>query len=311
MTRFFDSDQVSEALPWPALLEAVESIFAMPGAEAPERAVHQVATPSGGSGSLLLKPGWVVGEVIVVKAVTFFGDNGERGLPTVNAGVLVFDAVTGTFRGACDGNVLTARRTAAASAVAARHLAKADARRLLVVGTGALAPLMAEAHRSVRPIDQVSIWGRDRAKAQAVVDTVAGRSLAAEVAPDLDEAVAGADIVSCVTGSTEPLVKGAVLAPGVHVDLVGSFSADMREADDALISRGSVWVDTRGDAVLAGDLAQPLATGVLQPDDIVGDLAEIIAGTCARRSDSGQITVFKSAGTALEDVAAAKLVFGQ
>ena len=146
MTAFFDAEQVGQALPWPALIDAVEAIFTVPGAMAPERAVHEIATPEGGTGSLLLKPGWIVGEVIAVKVVTFFGDNGDRGLPTVNAGVLLFDAVDGTFQGACDGNVLTARRTAAASAVAARHLARPDSRRLLVVGTGALAPLMAEAH---------------------------------------------------------------------------------------------------------------------------------------------------------------------
>ena len=159
------------------------------------------------------------------------------------------------------------------------------------------------------PSDKVSIWGRDQTKAQAVVDTLAERSVVAEVAEDLDEAVARAEVISGVTGSTEPLVKGELLAVGTHVDLVGSFSADMRESDDAVMHRGSVWVDTRADAVLAGDLAQPLASGVLEVDDIEGDLAEVVAGTCARRTNADEITVFKSVGTALEDVAAAKLVF--
>lgn len=308
--RFFDSDQVQHALPWGALIDAIETTLTATGAKAPERTVHQVEVPDAADGSLLLKPGWVVGDVIAVKAVTFFPDNGTVGVPTVNAGVLLFDGRTGTFLGSCDGNELTTRRTAAASAVAAKRLARQTASRLLVVGTGALAPMAAEAHASVRNYRSVQIWGRDSTKAEHVVAILRNGDMSAEVCTDLDAAVERADTISCVTGATQPLIKGALLRPGAHVDLIGAFTPEMRESDDDVIRRGDIWVDTRADGIHAGDLAQPLASGLLAMSDLRGDLAELIAGTCASRSSDDQITVFKSAGTALEDLAAAKLIFG-
>lgn len=308
--KSFDAAAVAERLGWPELIEAIETILVEPGAEAPERTVHTISTPDGPDASLLLKPGWVVGDVIAVKVVTFFGDNGARQLPTVNAGVLLFSATDGTLLGACDGNELTTRRTAAASAVAAKRLARTDSKRLLVVGTGALAPMTAGAHCAVRSYDEVVVWGRDGAKAAAVVEGLANEGMPAVVADDLDAAVGEADVITCVTGSTEPLIKGALLSPGTHVDLIGAFTPQMRETDDDVIRRASIWVDTRADGVLAGDLAQPLAAGLLSTDDLKGDLAQLVAGPDLVRSSDDEITMFKSAGIALEDVAAARLVFG-
>ena len=307
--QFFDSQQVAAALPWEALIASIESVMVAPGACAPERTVHHVGVAHGADASLLLKPGWVDGDVIAVKAVTFFPDNGALGVATVNAGVLLFDGTNGTLIGACDGNELTTRRTAAASAVAAKRLARPDASRLLVVGTGALAPMVAQAHGAVRTHDEVAIWGRSRAKADAVVAELVTLGLPAVVCTDLDRGVEVADTITCVTGSTSPLVKGDLLKPGSHVDLIGAFTPEMRETDDTVISRAHVWVDTRSDGVLAGDLAQPIAAGLFDVGDIQGDLAELVAGSCPTRSSDEQITLFKSAGTALEDLAAAKLVF--
>lgn len=306
---FFDGPAVARALPWPALIDAIERDVVAAGSYAPERTVHTVEVPGGADASLLLKPGWIVGDAIAVKAVTFFPDNGALGLATVNAGVLLFDANNGVFLGACDGNELTARRTAAASAVAAKRLVRDDVERLLVVGTGALSPMTAMAHASVRSYDLVEIWGRSTAKAEAVVSWLAAEGFAASVCVDLDASVSLADTITCVTGTTEPLVHGALLKPGCHVDLIGSFTPQMRESDNAVVERADVWVDTRSDGVLAGDLAQPLADGLITLDDLQGDLSELISGTCPRRTSPEQITVFKSAGMALEDLAAAKLVF--
>lgn len=308
--QLFESAQVADALPWEALIRSIEQTLADPTASAPERTVHPVET-AGATASLLLKPGWVVGDVIVVKAVTFFPDNGRRGVATVNAGVLLFDGNDGSMIGACDGNELTTRRTAAASAIAAKHLARPDAERLLVVGTGALSPMVVGAHMAAHSYRSVAVWGRSEHKATMVVEQLANNGVHADVVSDLDAAVATADVITCVTGSTEPLVKGLLLQPGTHVDLIGSFTPDMRESDDDVIRRGSVWVDSYEDGVLAGDLAQPLASGVLKQADIGGDLRELITGECDGRADSAQITVFKSAGIALEDVAAARLVFGR
>lgn len=307
--QFFEPEQVADALPWSALVEAIEQTISDPSAFAPERTVHQVPTASGVDASLLLKPGWVIGDVIAVKVATFFPDNGTRDLPTVNAGVVLFSGVDGTLIGACDGNELTTRRTAAASAVAAKRLVRHDARRLLVVGTGALAPMAAAAHAAVHDYASIRIWGRDDEKAAAAVERARRCGVDAMVCPDLDEAVAAADVISCVTASTQPLVRGALLRPGTHVDLIGSFTPEMRETDDEVIRRASVWVDSHDDGVLAGDLAQPLAAGVLRTDEIRGDLRALIVGDGPARRSDDEITLFKSAGIALEDVAAARLVF--
>lgn len=307
--KFFSGDEVAAALPWGALVESLEQVVVEEGAFSPERSVHTVPDASGRDAAFLLKPGWVVGDVIAVKAVTFFPHNGELDLPTINAGVLLFSGVNGTFLGACDGNVLTARRTAAASAVAAKRLARPNAERLLVVGTGALAPMCAQAHSHVRSFEAVEVWGRNRDKAQAVVDELATVGLEAEVSNDLDASVARASVISCCTGSTTPLVKGALLLPGAHVDLIGAFTPQMRESDDDVVRRSTVFVDTYADGVLAGDLAQPIESGLLDPADIAADLRELVSGEHPGRRSDDEITMFKSAGFALEDVAAARLVF--
>lgn len=307
--QFFGPKEVALALPWPALIASIEAVLVAEGSAAPQRTAHSIAVPGVADAALLLKPGWTTGDVIVVKAVTFFPDNGMLQLPTVNAGVLLFDGSNGQLLGACDGNVLTARRTAAASAVAAKRLAREGARTLLIVGTGALSPRAAEAHAAVRDYERIEIWGRDTGKAQLVVDELGKLGLTAQVAHDLDASVSSADVISCVTGSTTPLVKGRLLKAGAHVDLIGAFTPAMRESDDEVIRRADVWVDTRADAVLAGDLAQPLSDGLFLLDNIQGDLAELVSGQAVGRTSADQITLFKSAGTALEDLAAAKLVF--
>ena len=305
--RFFTDTDIGAALPWGPLIDSIEQIMVDPSATAPARTFHTVPDGNGNDAAFLLKPGWVAGKIIGVKAVTVFPDNGAQDLPMVQAGVLLFDGVTGSLVGACEANTLTTRRTAAASAVAAKRLARPDARRLLVVGTGALAPMAVQAHSHVRDYETIGVWGRNVDKAAAVVDAVAAEGLTAEIVEDLDGAVAGADVISCVTGATAPLVRGALLQPGAHVDLIGGFSHEMREADDDVIRRASVFVDTYDDAALAGDIAQPMEAGLLRRDGLLADLAELVAGTHPGRTSDEEVTMFKSAGTALEDLAAARL----
>ncbi len=308
-TRFFGPEEVAAALSWPALIASIEDILAEPSATAPERTVHTVPDAAGNDAALLLKPGWVVGDVIAIKAVTFFPDNGALNLPTVNAGVLLFSGADGTFLGACDGNELTTRRTAAASAVAAKRLARSDAKRLLVVGTGALSPMTAMAHCAVRSYDEVEVWGRDGDKALRVANRLITENISARAVDDLDAAVSRADVITCVTGAKSPLIKGAFLQPGAHVDLIGAFTPEMRESDDDVITRGTIFLDTRSDGSVAGDIAQPLESGLMTMDDVVADLQELVLGQHPGRTADDEITVFKSAGFALEDVAAARLVF--
>ena len=303
-----DAAAVRERTPWPALIDAIADELRWGVGVAPARHVHDFGVADGTRGSLLLMPSWSDGELVVTKVVTFVGSNAERSLPTVGSVVLAFDGVDGRPVAVIDGDELTARRTAAVSALAARHLAREDAARLVVVGTGALAPNVAAAHASVRPIETIEVWGRRPERAEAVAAALVADGLDAVALDDLATGVARADVVSCVTGATAPLVRGVWLGSGTHLDLVGSFSAEMREADDEAVRRSAVFVDTRAGALLAGDLAQPVEAGVLDEDQLAGDLAELVSGVHPGRASDGQITLFKSAGFGRADLAAARLV---
>ena len=217
---------------------------------------------------------------------------------------------TGLPLAAMDGGLLTRYRTAAASALAASHLAREDSRRHLVIGAGALSPLFARAMRAVRPIEETLIWNRTRPRAEAVVAELATHGIEATIAPDLEAAVRSADIVTSVTGALAPFLKGEWLSPGTHVDLVGAFTPKMREADDDAIRRAKVYVDTRAGALKgSGDIAIPLKKKIIKATDIRGDLFELCRGRAKGRRRKDDITLFKSVGTAIEDLAAAMLVW--
>lgn len=258
----------------------------------------------------LLMPAWVPNRYLGVKAVNVFPANARIGKPAVSGVYLLFSAQTGETLAILEGGELTARRTAAASALAARYIAREDASRLLIVGTGRLSRHLASAHASVRPITQVSVWGRNPDKARAVAEELCGGGLCANAVVDLEAAVAWADIVSCATLSTSPLVRGAWLKPGTHLDLVGGFTPAMREADDDAIRRSQIFVDTRAGAMKeAGDIVVPLQTAVLSPREIQGDLFDLTRNDHPGRTSEEHITLFKSVGVAIEDLAAACLVY--
>jgi ornithine cyclodeaminase len=196
--------------------------------------------------------------------------------------------------------------------LAASYLARPDSAVHLVVGTGALAPHLARAYAAVRPLRQTLVWGRDPQKAAALAGLLRDEAgLPAEAVADLAAAAAQADIVSCATLAREPLVRGAWLKPGSHLDLVGGYTPEMREADDAAIARSRVFIDTEAALREAGDIVQPLASGALAPADIAGDLHDLCRGVRPGRRDAAEITLFKSVGTALEDLAAARLAMAR
>jgi len=305
--RLISAEEIDDALDYPSLVEALRAMFRA-GCELPVRHHHTVSTGDGPDATLLLMPAWQQDRHIGVKVVTVFPGNGERGLPAVMGNYFLLDGATGAPLALMDGQSLTARRTAAASALAADYLARRDASRLLMVGTGTLAPQLIAAHRAVRPIKAVAIWGRTPAKAAALAERLTADGIAAAPAPDLEAAVRAADVISCATMTTEPLIRGAWLAPGQHLDLVGGYTPAMREADDEAVRRARVYVDTRGGALEeAGDVVQPLASGVIGESDIAGDLFELTRQQAAGRERADEITLFKSVGTALEDLAAAQL----
>lgn len=280
-------------------------------AHAPARHVHPLAGgPAAADGTLLLMPAWSDDRAIGVKLVTVMPQNAERGLPAVHAQYLLFDRGTGAPLALIDGEMLTLRRTAAASALASSYLSRPDSARLLMVGAGALAPHVIAAHCAVRPIRDVRIWNRNPEKAGALAASLSRPECPVSAIDDLQAAVGAADIVSCATLSRDPLVLGDWLRPGVHVDLIGGFRPDMREVDDDAIRIAAIYVDTRDGALAeAGDLVQPIAAGVIDVRVVRGDLFDLCRGRAEGRRDQEEITLFKSVGAALEDLAAALVVY--
>lgn len=271
------------------------------------RHVHTVN--GAGDGRLLLMPAWRPDESIGIKLVTVFPGNRARGIATVGALYVLLDGATGHPVALMDGEAITLRRTGAASALAARYLARADARTLLVVGTGALAPYMARAHATVRRYERIEVWGRNAARAQALARQLVADGLPAIACDAIAAATRRADVITCATTALEPIVRGADVRPGTHVDLAGAFTRAMREADDALVRRALVCVDTFAGALAeAGDITQPLERGLISREHVVAELADLVSGRHRGRESADQVTLFKSVGTALEDLTAAALV---
>jgi alanine dehydrogenase len=306
-----DADAVHAALDYSALVEKLRLAF-RDGAEVPVRHHHTMEQDTQSDATLLLMPAWRKGGHVVVKLLTVFPDNGTRGLPAIHGQVMLINGETGVAMAMIDGGALTVRRTACASALAASYLAREDASELLMVGAGALAPHLIRAHAAVRPIKRVTVWNRNEDHADRIVDGLKDTGLEARRVSDLASALPSADIVSCATLSLTPLVQGDLLKPGAHVDLVGAFRPDMRESDDATVQRCSLFVDTRAGALQeGGDLVQPLKAGVITEKDIQAELSELTQGSHPGRRNADEITLFKSVGTAIEDLAAAELVADQ
>lgn len=308
------ASQIDEALGFASLVETLREAFHA-GAIQPVRHHHAVERATGSDSTLLLMPAWTdfraaTDGFIGVKIVTVSPDNNATGKPAVMGQYLLLDGRTGEPLGLIDGPRLTQWRTACASALAASYLARRDASRLLMIGAGAQSGFLVRAHAAVRPIRQVRIWNRTPANAAKLAEELRHEGIDAQATGDLDGSIGWADIISAATIATEPLIRGELLGPGAHVDLVGGFTPTMREADDAAIQRAIVYVDTRAGATReAGDIVQPLASGVLKPEAIIGDLHELARGQAAGRSADSDITLFKSVGAALEDLAAAIAVF--
>lgn len=304
-----DAEKTAAALPWVELIDALDDGFRQ-GCTAPLRHLHQFDIPQENSGSLILMPAWISGKYLGVKQVLVIPGNQFRNRPAVTSSYQLYSAVDGELLALIDGEQLTNRRTAAASALAARYLAREDAQHLLMVGCGSLARHLIQAHVAVRPIKQITVWGRHRQRAETMAQEIAQTGAEIEVVESLAACAGEADVISCATLAESPLLKGEWLKPGCHVDLVGAFRPSMRESDDELMRRAKIFVDTREGALEeAGDIIQPLQAGIIDMQDIVADLYELTRGTQAGRQSADEITVFKSVGTALEDLTAAILAY--
>lgn len=304
--RSFDAAATHARLPMGALIAALRAL-AIEGCTVPARQVHTLGDGDA-AGRLLMMAAWQAGRSLGIKSVTVFPGNGARGLPSVHAAYTLFDAANGVPLAQIDGGALTSRRTAAVSALAALYLARADAARLLVVGAGRVASLIPQAMAAVRPIAQVRVWNHRSAGARALAHSLREQGLQADAIDDLQAEVQRADIVSCATLATQPLIRGAWLQPGTHLDLIGSFAPEMREADSACVARARVWIDQDEALVKAGDLLQAIAEGVFAPAAVRGTLEQLCRGQRDGRAGSDEITLFKSVGSAWQDLAAARLL---
>jgi ornithine cyclodeaminase len=245
------------------------------------------------------------------KIVTVYASNIARGLTSHLATIVLLDPETGALLSVMDGRYITEARTAAASAASAKHLANPDARVLAIVGSGVQAHSHVEALVRVRPIEQVRIWGRTPAHAEALAAGLAphvGAKLT--TAASVEEAVDGADVIALVTASREPVLRREWVRAGAHVCAVGACRPDQRETDTALVRDAVVFVDSRVGALAeAGDIVIPISEGAITSRHVAAELGEVIAGTAAGRPSRDAITLYKSLGMAVEDVAAARLAW--
>jgi ornithine cyclodeaminase len=311
MIPFIDDVFIEAETSFRDLGELLKQEFQISSVTTPMRHHHDFPNPREAKDStLLLMPAWHAGNDLGVKIVTVTPENGRYGLPSIQGSYLYLDAQKGTVRAIFDAKALTAKRTAAVSALAASFLARQDADTLLVLGTGALARNLILAHAEFRKLKQVFVWGRNFEKARELVQKSTLQPVAIEAVSDFEKVLPQADIISTATLSESPLLNGDLLRPGQHLDLVGSYKKNMREADDRCIERSSVFLDTyQGGLKESGDIVIPLESGILSSDDVRADLFELCAGTRRGRIEEDEITLFKSVGHASEDLIAARYYF--
>ena len=310
--KVISADEIDAALDAKGLADALREAFRA-DIEVPVRHHHDIARPDADA-TLLLMPAWTgrknAEPFVGTKIVTVYPANGAKSLPAVMGTYLLIKGDTGAPLAAMDGARLTLWRTAAASALAARYLAKPEASRMVMVGAGALAPFLIRAHCTESPISDVALWNHRPERADEVAASLRANELPVRAVHDLESAIREADIISSATLSNTPLIHGAWLKEGAHLDCVGAFKPSMRETDDDVIKRASLFCDTRAGALKeGGDYAQPLAAGLISSNDIKADLFDLSRGVHRGRASAKDITMFKSVGTAIEDLAAAIAVW--
>ncbi|HHW33519.1 MAG TPA: NAD(P)-binding domain-containing protein [Paracoccus solventivorans] len=283
--------EIEPRLDWLALTDALAQGHELPRAEIADSFLYR------GRDTLLTRSAWIDGLGLAVKPATIFPGNSDRGAPVVNGVVNLLDDVTGQLRALVDFHLVTKWKTAGDSLLSARRLARPDARRVLVIGAGSVAESMVHAYRALIPDAQVCIWNRSPAGAEALAQRVSARAVR-----DLEPAVRDAEIIATATMATQPVLRGEWLSPGTHVDLIGAFRPDMREADDDLLKNARLFVDSRATTLgHIGEIQIPIDAGAIRESDILADFYDLPAGAYSRRSDH-EITVAKNGGGAHLDL---------
>lgn len=297
MTRQITYENAIGKLGWLDAIAAIRAGHLLPKAQIKDMFLGPA------SGSLLSRGAYIEGLGFGVKSVTVFGANPQVGLPTVQGAMLVFGPENGSLIAIVESKLVTELKTAADSVLGATLLARPDSRELLIVGAGTVARSLVAAYTAAfQSLTRIAIWARRPEQAQALAAEYVGHSVPVVAVSDLEQAAGQADIISSATMATAPVLRGAWLKPGTHVDLIGAFKADMREADDDLIRDNALFVDSRDTTIHhIGELMIPIANGVITPDHVRGDYYDLVAGGAGRTSDD-QITVLKNGGGAHLDL---------
>src|SRR5271167_1936658 len=307
--RFIDWDEVHRLADYPSVVDAIARMYAA-GCDAMDRMIMTQPTSDGADGDFLMQPAWMRGRAFGIKIANVFPSNELRGMPSILGVYVLFDGNTGELLACIDGPAETMIKTASNSAVASRLLARHNAEVMFMMGAGKLAPYLIAAHASVRPIRRVMIWNRTAEKAQNLARHLNKPNLTVQAVTDRAAAAAESDLICCATYAAEPILKGAWLKPGSHVDLVGSHRPDLRESDDDVVRRaGRLFVDARFSTIdISGDVIEPIKHNILQTNDVT-DLFELAQGMRPGRTNADEITVFKSGGGGHEDLATAIMLY--
>ena len=310
--NIIDANQAVLALSYSALIDELAKGFAT-GCVFPERHHHTIENRSAPDSTLLLMPAWDNSQennrYLGIKLVTVCPGNNTRNLPGLTSTYILCNADTGEQLAFIDGNTITTRRTVATSALGARFLSRENSKKLLLIGSGKVASLVPDAYKAVRPIEEVAVWDINSHSAEQLVRSLNDKGFKAHIVSDLEREAATADIISAATLATDPIIHGEWLSEGTHVDLIGGFTPLMREADDMVMQRGAIYIDTPEALKEAGDLTQPMSNGAINQTHIIGALQNLCRNECDGRTSDKQITVFKAVGSALADLVAARLVY--
>ena len=311
--QYIDAKRVHAVLDYPGLIEGLDRCHSEDTEIRDDMLLGQPAA-SGDTNHLFIRAAWQRGRALGAKITTRFPDNPAKPgkLPAIHALYTLFDGNTGIPVACIDGTALTVRKTAADSALGAKYLARTNAEHMLLVGAGALAPHLIMAHHDARPsIQSVMIWNRTPERAVAVAAALSIDGVTITATDDLEAAARNADLICCATATVKPILKGSWLKPGAHVDLIGAFTKTMREADDEVLRRGSLFVDARATTIGdIGELVIPIAAGVIKESDVLADHYDLCRGRHPgrRHDDDDEITVFKNGGGGHLDLMTARLV---
>ena len=285
-------------LDWLKLGAALEAGHMLPRAEISDSFLYR------GKDTLLNRAAWIDGLGLLVKSATIFPENAAQNLPAVNGGAALYSDKTGLLEALVDFHLLTKYKTAGDSLFAAMKLARPESKTILIVGAGTVGRSLRAAYGAGFPEARFLIWNRNTSRAEALARDFSNT----DVAESLADAVQQADIVTCATMVTEPILQGEWLTAGQHIDLIGAYRPDMREADDAALKKARIFVDSRATTIEhIGELKRPIVAGVITADDVVADYYDIASGTFARGNDA-EITLFKNGGGAHLDLMTAAYI---